>query len=575
MGLTRARVVASGAGQPAPPSGSIAVSVAPSSVSVTQGSAATITLTVTRTTYTGTVTPSADSLPSGVSVSWSPASGTGTSFVGTLTATGSATVGTASYTFRVSGTGVTDATVSASVAVAASAAQSISVALSPSSVNVTQGSTNTVTATVTRNAGYTGTVTPSIGTLPSGVSIAWSPTSGTGTSFVGTVTATSGATLGSVSPVVAVAGSGVTTATATLGLTIFNPASAGVTLSIPASPFSVYDGRTNALSIFVTRNGGYTGALSLAATGLPSGLTVSSISGTSTGSLFTVRFVRSGAVSAATITITASGTGISNATATVSYVTDTTSLGSFTPNFPASVGLRLYVDTSQNEPYVANTQNSEGITVVDTTQANTQGIVGGGDGYTGNALQTNYAAGSVGGGTGGSQITGDQHQQWKRLYVSFDFYLSSNYIQNTGNEKLWYGNNRPVAGGALFGNSLLEIHGYDFGDGTFMFATQFTPAGVLSAVAPSTRPVKGAWNKVEMYQIMNTGSNADGTLALWINGASVYTKTDIQWSASGTADSFDWFKFDGTSGGGNSTVPVPTGGQYRQMGRVACFGSTT
>jgi hypothetical protein len=95
---------------------------------------------------------------------------------------------------------------------------SISISADNHTVSVVQGSTVTITYTLTRNGGYTGTVTPSVGSLPSGVSGSWSDSSLTSgeTTTVLTLTATGGATVvGATSFTVTFSGSGVSDATDT------------------------------------------------------------------------------------------------------------------------------------------------------------------------------------------------------------------------------------------------------------------------------------------------------------------------------------------------------------------------
>lgn len=77
-----------------------------------------------------------------------------------------------------------------------SAAQSISIAPDDDTVSVVQGGTVQIVYTLTRVGGYSGTVTPAVTGLPSGVSGAWSDSSLTGgdTTTTLTLTATGGAT---------------------------------------------------------------------------------------------------------------------------------------------------------------------------------------------------------------------------------------------------------------------------------------------------------------------------------------------------------------------------------------------
>jgi len=195
------------------------LSASPTSVSVTQGATATDTITVTDTGgFTGSVTLSTSTLPSGVSVSWSTNPTTGTS-VATFTATSTATTG--SSTVTISGvSGSTTETTPIALTVAAKPTSGFTLAASPTSVSVTQGATATDTITVTDTGGFTGSVTLSTSTLPSGVSVSWSTNPTTGTS-IATFTATSTATTGT-STVTINGVSGTTTGSTTITLTV-NP----------------------------------------------------------------------------------------------------------------------------------------------------------------------------------------------------------------------------------------------------------------------------------------------------------------------------------------------------------------
>gem|GEM_PF-4681273 len=95
-----------------------------------------------------------------------------------------------------------------------------SIGAGASAVTVSQGASATSTVTVMRGGGYTGTVTPSASGLPTGVTAVWSPTSGTGNTFILTLTASSGATVGTTTPTITMSGSGVTSATSAVGLTV-------------------------------------------------------------------------------------------------------------------------------------------------------------------------------------------------------------------------------------------------------------------------------------------------------------------------------------------------------------------
>jgi len=101
-----------------------------------------------------------------------------------------------------------------------------SLSASPSSVSVTQGSTGSSTITVTKTGGFTGSVTLSNSTLPSGVTATYGTNPTTSTSTI-TFTASSTATTGT-STITITGVSGTLSHTTTISLTI-NPTGGGTT----------------------------------------------------------------------------------------------------------------------------------------------------------------------------------------------------------------------------------------------------------------------------------------------------------------------------------------------------------
>lgn len=194
----------------------------------------------------------------------------------------------------------------------------IGIQLSSASATVNQGASTTTTVTLTRGGNYTGTVNLTA-TAPSGVSVAFNPaalasgsTASTATITVGSTTTTGGAV------VITASGSGVTSATSTFTLSVAQPA---ITVSAGSPTLSVVQGASGTIPLTITRTGGYTGAVTVAATGLPAGVTAAPVtiaSGSTTGTM-TVAVGATAAVTATAvpITLTASGTGVSNQTATV------------------------------------------------------------------------------------------------------------------------------------------------------------------------------------------------------------------------------------------------------------------
>jgi hypothetical protein len=196
------------------------LSASPSSLTVTQGNSGSSTITVTPSGgFTGSVTLSTSALPSGVTATFGTNPTTGTSVL-TFTASSTATTGTSTVT--VTGTsGTLTHTTSISLTVNAVATPNFSLSASPSSLAVTQGTSGNSTITVTPSGGFTGSVTLSTSTLPSGVTATFGTNPTTSTSVL-TFTASATATTGT-STVTVTGTSGTLTHTTTVSLTV-NPA---------------------------------------------------------------------------------------------------------------------------------------------------------------------------------------------------------------------------------------------------------------------------------------------------------------------------------------------------------------
>lgn len=138
-----------------------------------------------------------------------------------------------------------------------------------STITLVQGLSTTDTVVVTELGGMTGGVTLSASGLPNGVTASFATNPTTGASVM-TLTASSTATVGTAT--VTINGvSGSLTGSAPIALTINQAPGFTLTSVIPA--FTVNPGNSYGDQITITDQGGFTGAVSLSATGLPSGVT--------------------------------------------------------------------------------------------------------------------------------------------------------------------------------------------------------------------------------------------------------------------------------------------------------------
>ena len=187
---------------------------------------------------------------------------------------------------------------------------------SPNSLNVAQGNQGTSTITITPENGFSGSVSlsasgPARG-LPNGLTAAFNPNPATSSS---TLTLTPNATAPGTATVTVIGTSGDLSQTTTLALTV----SPGPTYALSASPnnLSIAQGNQATSTIAITPENGFSGTVSLSASGLPSGVTAAFNPNPATGT--------------STMTLTASGTattgsGTVTVTGTSGSVTQTTTV---------------------------------------------------------------------------------------------------------------------------------------------------------------------------------------------------------------------------------------------------------
>ena len=166
---------------------------------------------------------------------------------------------------------------------------------SPNSLNVAQGNQGTSTITITPQNGFSGNVSLSalgLPGLPSGVTAAFNPNPATSSS---TLTLTASATATPDTATVRVIGtSGNLTQTTPLALTVTGTPVQSYTLAAVPSSLNVAQGNQGTSTITITPQNGFSGNVSLSASGLPSGITAT--------------FNPNPAISTSTLTLTASAT---------------------------------------------------------------------------------------------------------------------------------------------------------------------------------------------------------------------------------------------------------------------------
>ncbi len=282
------------------------LSASPSSLTIPQGASGASTISVTpQNGFGSSVSLSASGLPAGVTASFSANPATASSTL-TLTAGSTATPGTFSVTVTgASGTLSNSTTVSLTV----SAAPNFTLSASPSSLSILQGASGTSTISVSAQNGFSSSVSLVASGLPTGVTGSFSSNPATSSSTL-TLTASSAATTGTFS-VVVTGTSGTLNSSTTVYVTVSAPPS--FTFSASPSSLSIAQGASGASTISVTPQNGFTGSVSLSASGLPTGVTAGFSPNPAVGSSTLTLTASSTAITGTfSVTVTGTGSGLSN-----------------------------------------------------------------------------------------------------------------------------------------------------------------------------------------------------------------------------------------------------------------------
>jgi hypothetical protein len=236
---------------------------APSYVTLSPGGTTTTTVTVvSEFGFSGSVNLGIAGLPTGVTASFSPTTTSGTSTL-TLTATASATAANDVLTINgISGGISANATVNLTVA-----APSFTLQPELTVVTAAQGGSASAYLEILASHGFNGNVTLAATNLPAGVTATFSPNPATSQANV-LFTVSSTAAAGSY-PVTLMGSSGSLTSSATITLTIVAPS---FTLSA-YGPVTMGQGSSTSVSVAVAGQYGFSGSVTLAVSGLPSGVT--------------------------------------------------------------------------------------------------------------------------------------------------------------------------------------------------------------------------------------------------------------------------------------------------------------
>jgi cellulase/cellobiase CelA1/aryl-phospho-beta-D-glucosidase BglC (GH1 family) len=336
-----------------PASTAAGFSIAASSVSVEQGVSATSGVTVTAINgFNSAVALTVSGLPTGVTANFSPTSVTA-SAGSTLTFTASAIAMVGASTVTVTGTSgsITEST---TLTLSVTAEPNFTLTASPTAVSVLAGTSIASTITIGYVGGLTGSVALSASNVPSSVSVNFSPSS---VNASGTVSvsfyAQTGAAAGTTN--VTITGTdGSITHSAVIAVTI--PSSSSFKLASSPASLSVTQGSTAAAAIAVTDSGGFSGGVTLAASGLPTGVTATFGANPTTGTS-AVNFNASSTAIAGTSTITITGASGSLTASTAIALTVATTGGAkcnvdytISNQWPGGFGAAIAINNTGGTP---------------------------------------------------------------------------------------------------------------------------------------------------------------------------------------------------------------------------------
>jgi uncharacterized membrane protein len=267
-------------------------SIAPASgtIGMPQGSSQTTTITVTDYAgFAGEVNLSVSGLPTGVTAFWTANPTTGSSLL-TLTASNTASVNNTTGAVPVTITGVSGTQSATTIIQLTVFPPGFDLAISPEYWSIPRGGSVISTVTLTPYGDYSGSVTLTAPTLPSGMTAAFNPNPTTNGNSVLTLTASSSTPLGP--SWVEILGTDANNHSSYFEYEPAITAAPSPTFTVGVSPGyqTVTPGSSATATVTVSELNGFTGGINLSASNLPSGVTASFSPNSTTGgtSVFTL-----------------------------------------------------------------------------------------------------------------------------------------------------------------------------------------------------------------------------------------------------------------------------------------------
>ena len=255
-------------------SGSFTVTVTPSALSIPQGGQETATICTTISGgFNNSIALSASGAPPGVVVTFNPstigAPGAGTSTM-TMSTLRLVQVGNYTITVNAVGGGIKQSATLA-LTITAQGKPSFTLLASPSLLTIVQGTQGNSTVTTTVSNGFNSSINLSASGMPSGIGVSFNPSTipapGSGNSTM-TITVSSSTPSGTYPITVTADGGGLWQNTAVTVMV------ASFTISASPTSLTVAQGNQGTSQITTTVSGGFNYPISLSATGMPAGTTV-------------------------------------------------------------------------------------------------------------------------------------------------------------------------------------------------------------------------------------------------------------------------------------------------------------